>query len=259
VSGAVLRLIRPSMPKFSWGWASLPALLAAWVVLASRMPVYVLPQPWQVLAEAWRWLLSGDLGNQVGASAMREIGGFGAAVMGAVTIGFGAGLSSGFRAFMAPLIALFMAIPPIAWAPLALIFFGVGYLAVVVVIFIAAVFPMAATIQEGVLAIGGGEVRAARTLGANRWQLLRYVYLPASLPFLITAMRIGFAQAWRALVAAEMIGASRGIGWMVATGGQVGNASQVLLGIALIGAIAWLMESLVFRRIERRYQSWRGQ
>jgi NitT/TauT family transport system permease protein/taurine transport system permease protein len=72
-------------------------------------------------------------------------------------------------------------------------------------------------------------------------------------------LRIGFAQAWRALVAAEMIGASQGIGWMVAMGGQVGNSAQVLLGIALIGLTAWLMESLVFRRIERRYEGWRGQ
>ena len=152
-----------------------------------------------------------------------------------------------------------MAIPPIAWAPLALIFFGLGYLSIAVVIFIASAFPMAVTIQEGVLSIGSGEVRAARILGANRFQLLAYVYLPASLPFLTAALRIGFAQAWRALVAAEMIGASQGIGWMVAMGGQVGNSAQVLLGIALIGLTAWLMESLVFRWIERRYESWRGQ
>jgi hypothetical protein len=72
---------------------------------------------------------------------------------------------------------------------------------------------------------------------------------------LTAALRIGFSQAWRALVAAEMVGATKGIGWMVSMGGQVGNSSQVLLGIALIGLIAWLMESLVFRRIERHYQA----
>jgi NitT/TauT family transport system permease protein/taurine transport system permease protein len=92
-----------------------------------------------------------------------------------------------------------------------MIFFGIGYLSIAVVIFIAAVFPMATAIQEGVLTIQGGEVRAARTLGASKLQLLRHVYLPASLPFVTTALRIGFSQAWRALVAAEMIGASQGI------------------------------------------------
>ena len=151
-----------------------------------------------------------------------------------------------------------MSIPPIAWAPLTMIVFGLGYLAIVAVIFIAAVFPMALTIQEGVQSIRGGEVRAARILGASRLQLLLHVYLPASLPALTAALRVGFSQAWRALVAAEMIGATRGIGWMVSLGGQVGNASQVLLGIALIGFIAWLAESLVFRRIERHYQTWRS-
>jgi len=125
------------------------------------------------------------------------------------------------------------------------------------VIFIAAVFPMAITIQEGIQSIRGGEVRAARTLGATRLQTIVHVYVPASLPFLTAALRIGFSQAWRALVAAEMIGASKGIGWMVAMGGQIGNSSQVLLGIAIIGLIAWLMESLVFKRIEKHYQTWR--
>jgi NitT/TauT family transport system permease protein/taurine transport system permease protein len=140
-----------------------------------------------------------------------------------------------------------------------MIFFGLGYFSIAVVIFIAAAFPMATTIQEGVLATQEGEIRAARTLGASRWQLLRHVYLPASLPFVTTALRIGFSQAWRALVAAEMIGASQGIGWMVAMGGQTGNSSQVLLGVSLIGLTAWLMESFVFKRIERRYEGWRGQ
>jgi taurine transport system permease protein len=246
-------------PKPSWGWASLPALLIVWCVAATRVPSYVLPQPWDVIAEAVRWIRSGDLGRQVGASLLRELGGFGAATIAAVAIGTGAALSRGFREFVGPLNSLFMAIPPIAWAPLSMIFFGLGYLSIAVVIFIAAVFPMAITIQEGVLAIHDGEVRAARTLGANRIQLLRHVYLPASLPFITAALRIGFAQAWRALVAAEMIGASQGIGWMVAMGGQTGNSSEVLLGVALIGITAWLMESLVFRRIERRYESWRGQ
>jgi NitT/TauT family transport system permease protein/taurine transport system permease protein len=246
-----------TLPRPSWSWASLPALLLVWCIAASRVPSYVLPQPWEVAQEALHWIGRGDLGRQVGASLLREAGGFGAAVIAALAIGTAAGLSPRFRSFVTPLVGLFMAIPPIAWAPLCLIFFGLGYLAIAVVIFIAAVFPMALTIQEGVLGIVGGQVRAARTLGARRLQLLGHVYLPASLPFVTAALRIGFSQAWRALVAAEMIGASQGIGWMVAMGGQVGNASQVLLGIVLIGLIAWLAESLVFRRIERHYQAWR--
>lgn len=246
------------LPTPNWGWASLPFLLLVWIALASRFPSYVLPQPWLVAAEALRWLEDGSLWKQFRASALEELAGFTSAVLVAVLLGTAAGMSRRFRDFIAPLNSLFMAIPPIAWAPLILIVFGLGFFSIVLVIFIAAVFPMAVTIQEGVLGIRDGEVRAARTLGANRWQLLGYVYLPASLPFLTAALRIGFSQGWRALVAAEMIGASQGIGWMVSMGGQIGNASQVLLGIAIIGLLAWLMESLVFRRIERHYQSWRA-
>lgn len=246
------------LPTPNWGWASLPFLLLVWIALASRFPSYVLPQPWLVAAEALRWLEDGSLWKQFRASALEELAGFTSAVLVAVLLGTAAGMSRRFRDFIAPLNSLFMAIPPIAWAPLILIVFGLGFFSIVLVIFIAAVFPMAVTIQEGVLGIRDGEVRAARTLGANRWQLLGYVYLPASLPFLTAALRIGFSQGWRALVAAEMIGASQGIGWMVSMGGQIGNASQVLLGIAIIGLLAWLMESLVFRRIEHHYQSWRA-
>lgn len=245
--------------KPAWGWAALPVLLLLWSVTASRFPPYILPQPWAVAAEGWRWLATGQLWPQLGASLLEELGGFGAACVVALALGTAAGVSSGFRDFVTPLNGLFMAIPPIAWAPLTMIVFGIGYLSIIAVIFIAAVFPMALTIQDGVQAIRAGQVRAARILGAGRLQLLLHVYFPASLPALTAALRVGFSQAWRALVAAEMIGASRGIGWMVSMGGQIGNASQVLLGIALIGLIAWLAESLVFRRIERHYQNWRSQ
>jgi len=246
------------LPTPNWGWASLPFLLLLWIALASRFPSYVLPQPWVVAAEALRWLDDGALWKQFKASALEELAGFASAAVVSVLLGTAAGMSRRFRDFIAPLNSLFMAIPPIAWAPLILIVFGLGFFSIVLVIFIAAVFPMAVTLQEGVMGIRDGEVRAARTLGANRRQLLLHVYLPASLPFLTAALRIGFSQGWRALVAAEMIGASQGIGWMVSMGGQIGNASQVLLGIAIIGLLAWLMESLVFRRLERHYQSWRS-
>lgn len=246
------------LPTPHWGWASLPFVLLVWIALASRFPSYVLPQPWTVAAEALHWLADGSLWKQFKASALEEMAGFTSAALFAVLVGTAAGLSQRFRDFAGPLNSLFMAIPPIAWAPLILLVFGFGFVSITLVIVIAAAFPMAVTIQEGVLGIRDGEVRAARTLGARRKHLLLYVYLPASLPFLTAALRIGFSQGWRALVAAEMIGASQGIGWMVSMGGQIGNASQVLLGIAIIGLLAWLMESLVFRRLERHYQTWRA-
>ncbi|HSI48711.1 MAG TPA: ABC transporter permease [Ideonella sp.] len=252
--GLAARVFARALP-----WASLPLLALAWTIAASRVPSYVLPQPWEVLGEGLRWLKDGSLLSNLGHSLLREFMGFGLAALLALLLGVGLGLSARLRSFMSPLNSLFMAIPPIAWTPLMMIFLGLGNASIVAVIVLAAMFPMALTIQDGVQSIHGGLVRAARTLGAGRAQLLRHVYLPACLPCVTAALRIGFSQAWRALVAAEMIGASQGIGWMVSTGGQIGNSSQVLLGICLIGLIAWLTERLVFRRLEAHYTHWLGQ
>jgi ABC-type nitrate/sulfonate/bicarbonate transport system permease component len=244
--------IRPSL-----GWLSIPVFLLVWWAATRGVPDYLFPSPAAVLEEAERWIGEGTLWPQLAASLLREAAGFGAAVGVAMAVGGLTGVSPAARAFAAPLVSFFMAIPPIAWAPLALLLFGIGDVAIIAVIFISAAFPMIVAIQEGVAAIGRGEVRAARTLNANRWQLALYVYLPASLPGLTAALRVGFAQAWRALVAAEMIGASQGIGWMVAMGGQVGNMAQVILGILLIGLIAWAAEAAIFGRLERHYRQWR--
>lgn len=245
------------LPEFSWSWLSIPSLLLAWMLIATQFPSYILPQFWEVFDEAVEWIGGGELWPHIWASFLEEVGGFGAAIICALIFGFLAGFYKGFREYIVPLNGLFMAIPPIAWAPLMLIIFGIGYTTIIVVIFISAVNPMILTIMEGVLQIQGQEVRAARILGAKKWQLFTYVYLPASLPFITAALRIGFSQAWRALVAAEMIGASAGLGWMVQVGGEIGNSRQVLLGIVLIGGISYLFERLFFRQIEKRYEVWR--
>jgi len=292
-------LIRFIRKNASWSWLSIPSLLLVWILVATQFESYILPQPWEVLDEAWnemlfpapgeeidddgnviiipedqqvstwkllkdgeiveavKYLFRGELWPHVGWSLLEEVGGFGAAIICSLIFGFLAGFFKGFREYIVPLNGLFMAIPPIAWAPLMVIIFGLGYTTIVIVIFISAVNPMILTIMEGVLQIQGQEVRAARILGARRWQLFLYVYLPASLPFVTAALRIGFSQAWRALVAAEMIGASVGLGYMVQTAGEVGNSRLVLLGIAMIGLFSYIFERLLFRPIEKRYEVWR--
>lgn len=243
--------------EYSWSWWSIPSLLLAWMLIATQFPSYILPQVWDVAEEGYDWVKSGELWPHLLASLLEELGGFGAAIIVSVIVGFLAGFNKSFREYIVPLNGLFMSIPPIAWAPLMLIIFGIGYTTIIIVIFISAVNPMILTIMEGMLQIQGQEVRAARSLGARRWQLFLYVYLPASLPFVTAALRIGFSQAWRALVAAEMIGASQGLGWMVSMGGEIGNSRQVLLGIVLIGLFSYMFERLIFRQIEKRYEVWR--
>jgi len=245
------------LPKFSWSWLSLPSLIVVWFLISMNMKSYAFPDPIDTFSEGVRWFANGYIYPHMWASFKEEVGGFGAAIIVSLIFGFLAGFNRGFREYMIPLNGLFMAIPPIAWAPLMLAIFGIGYTTIVVVIFISAVNPMIITIMEGVLTIQGSEVRAARALGAKKAQLFWYVYLPASLPFITAGLRIGFSQAWRALVAAEMIGASVGFGVMVTEGGNIGNMRQVMLGIVLIGGVSFLFERMIFRQIEKRYEVWR--
>jgi len=254
---AVPEQSRIKLPKFSWSWLSIPSLLVVWMLIASQFESYIFPHFWVVAIEGYDWLLDGRLIDNLWASFLEEVGGFGAAIIVSIVAGFAAGFYKGFREYIVPLNGLFMAIPPIAWAPITLLVFGIGYINIVVVIFISAVNPMILTIMEGVLQIKGAEVRAARVLGAKSWQLFIYIYLPASLPFITAALRIGFSQAWRALVAAEMIGSTQGLGWMVSMGGEIGNTSQVFLGIVLIGGVSYIFERVFFRQLEKRYEVWR--
>jgi len=226
------------------------------IAAADKVSTWKLLSQGDVMASI-KFAFRGELWPHIGWSLLEVVGGFGAAIFFSLLFGFLAGFFKGFREYIVPLNGLFMAIPPIAWAPLMLVIFGIGYTTIVIVIFISAVNPMILTIMEGVLQIQGQEVRAARILGARRWQLFLYVYLPASLPFVTAALRIGFSQAWRALVAAEMIGASVGLGAMLQTGGEVGNARIVLLGIVMIGFFSYLFERTLFRPIEKRYEVWR--
>lgn len=257
VRGNRLSFASAKFPKFSWSWVSIPSLLLAWGVSSLFFESYILPSPIDVWNRAAEWFGTGEIYPHIWTSFVEEVIGFGSAIVVALFFGFLAGFYKGFREYIVPLNGVFMSIPPIAWAPIMVIFFGIGIKAIVVVIFISAVNPMILSIMDGVLTIQGSEVRAARALGAKKKQLFWHVYLPASLPFITSALRIGFSQAWRALVAAEMIGGTAGFGVMVTEGSNVGSMSQVMLGVVLIGLVSWMFERLIFRQIEKRYEVWR--
>jgi len=208
------------------------------------------------LRQSW-WTL-GSLGPHIWQSFKEVTVGFTAAFFVALFLGFMAGFYRKFREFITPLNGIFMSIPAIAWAPMLSMIFENQFLAIILVVYIAAVSPMIIAIMEGVLTITGQEVRAARALGAKRNQLFIYIYLPASLPFITAGMRIGFSQAWRALVAAEMVGGiGRGLGHMVDLTYQLGDGRAMMLGIVFIGFLSYIFERLIFRRIERHYEVWR--
>jgi len=208
------------------------------------------------LMQSWRTM--GSLGPHVWQSFQEVFVGFILACIVAIILGFWAGFNKNFREFITPLNGILMSIPAIAWAPMMLLIFPVKFVAIVVVVYIAAVSPMIIAIMEGILTITGQEVRAARALGCKPMQLFIYIYIPASLPFITAGMRIGFSQAWRALVAAEIMnGVGRGLGQVINLSNQVGDNASMMLAIVMIGFLSYLFERLIFRRMEKHYEVWR--
>ena len=139
-----------------------------------------------------------------------------------------------------------------------IIWFGIGETSKILLIFLSVFAPVALGARAGVRSAAIEQVHAAYSFGATRWQVLRYVILPAAMPEILTSMRIGIGFGWTTLVAAEMVAATRGIGYMVLSASQFLQTSVVIMGIIVIAAIAYLFD-LTMRALERRLVPWKGK
>jgi NitT/TauT family transport system permease protein len=151
-----------------------------------------------------------------------------------------------------PLVALGSPIPGLAYAPLFILWFGLGNLPAVLLVAFAATFPIAVNTWSGVRAVKEIWIRAAESMGAQERQLFRSVVLPAALPYVLTGLRLGLARAWRVLVAVEMLTAvGFGLGWLIFGAREFLNTDVMLAGLAMIGIVGLALEKLVFERLER--------
>lgn len=244
------------MKKWLWGSLSVPFLLLVWVAVASRYPDLIFPGPVVVAKEFIRQLSSPEFYHHVGISLYRLGIGFSIAAVSAFLVGTLAGLSEPFRLFLRPIVSFFQATPPMAWAPLFILLLDLGNAPMIAVIVMAAFFPILVNVIQGMELIKESHKRAALSFGANRFQLARYVYLPEVMPAAFSGVMVGFGIAWRSLVAAEMIGGDAGIGWLIATSGQMANSALVMVGIITIGIMALLFEWLLLLPLKRRFASW---
>jgi taurine transport system permease protein len=138
-----------------------------------------------------------------------------------------------------------------------IIWFGIGETSKVLLIFLSVFAPVALGARSGVRSAAIEQIHAAYSFGATRWQVLRHVILPAAMPEILTAMRIGIGFGWTTLVAAEMVAATRGIGYMVLSASQFLQTAVVIMGIVVIAGIAYLFD-LLMRLIERKVVPWKG-
>ncbi|TXH36762.1 MAG: taurine ABC transporter permease TauC [Rhodospirillaceae bacterium] len=253
-------------PRYLTLWVAGTTSLG-WIVLwwlateLNLVPPLFLPAPADVFhqftAVARDGFVDATLAQHTGASLMRIGLALLAALLTAVPVGFGLGLSPILRGVFDPIIEFYRPIPPLAYLPLVVIWFGIGEFSKVLLIYLAMFGPIAIATASGVRAVPHDRLRAAQSMGAARLQILRLVVLPNALPEILTGLRIGLGAGWSTLVAAELLAATRGLGIMIQSASQFLVTDIVVMGILVIAVIAFALE-LVVRGIERFLTPWKG-
>ena len=263
----VAHAVIPLRRSLSTRWISLLTLVALlaiwWAVTATGLiePLF-LPPPSAVLQKAWLLATTGYMDSTLWqhlAASLSRIGlGLGFAVLTAVPVGIAIGANRVARGILDPLIEFYRPIPPLAYLPLIVIWCGIGELSKVLLIYLAIFAPIAIATATGVRTVDPAKLRAAQSLGASRAQLIRHVILPSALPDILTGVRIGLGVGWSTLVAAELIAATSGLGFMVQSAAQFLVTDVVVLGILVIALIAFAME-MGLRALQRKLVPWHGQ
>jgi len=216
-----------------------------WLVVVATHSV-VFPTPLQVVTGTIELIRDGTLWQHIGASLFRVGTGFGLAVLVAVPLGLWMGWVNGAYVTLNPLFQMLRPISPMAWIPIAILWFGVGDVSPIFLIFISSVFPMVVQTVTGVHTIEKRYLRAAANFGVSRATLFRQVVIPAVLPQIIIGMRIGLGVAWLVVVAAEMIALRSGLGYLIIDSRNAGNRYDlVVAGMIIIGLIGLLLDGLM--------------
>jgi taurine transport system permease protein len=192
------------------------------------------------------------------ASLYRIFSSFFLALVTAIPIGIAMGVNRFARGVFDPPIEFYRPIPPLAYLPLTIIWFGIGESGKIFLIYLACFAPLAISARAGVRSCSIEQIHAAYSMGASRHQVMWHVVLKAALPEILTGMRIAIAFGWTTLVAAEMVAAKAGIGVMVLNAARFLATDIVFLGIVVIGLIAFFFDVLM-RRVERMLVPWKGK
>ena len=239
------------------------ALLFAWWIASHLrwLPAVLLPTPEEVLHKLVVLNTDGfddaTLGQHLFASLSRIAIAFLLAVLTAIPAGLLIATNRIVRGALDPLIEFYRPIPPLAYLPLMVIWFGIGELSKVLLIYLTIFAPLTIATASGAGRVAKSRLQAAASLGATRFQLLRYVVLPSALPDILTGVRISLGAGWSTLVAAELIAATRGLGFMVYSASRFLVTDVVLAGIIVIGAIALLLE-IGLRRLQKKLTPWQA-
>lgn len=226
-------------------------LLAAWQIAVTRHPGQILPGPWGVLGGIGDLLRHGLLFKYVVASLFRVSWGFGLAAVLAIPVGLTVGWYRRAEMAINPLVQVFRPISPLAWIPLAILWFGVGDSASVFLIFLGCFFPLLLTAINAVRNIPAVYINAGRNFGLGPADLVYRVLYPAVIPQLLIGLRITLGVAWLVVVAAEMIAVDSGLGFLIVDARNAGNRYDlVVAGMVIIGLIGLLLDTAM-RSLEK--------
>lgn len=240
------------------------ALLLVWeaVTRLGLIAPLFLPSPEAVVAKALVVARDGfadaSLLQHLTASLVRVFAALLLALAVGIPVGLAIGASTVGRGIFDPLLEFLRPIPPLAYLPLIIIWCGIGEPSKVLVIAIAMLAPIALSTAAGVRGVSDDRVRAARALGASATQVVRLVFLPSALPSILTGLRIALGAGWTTLVAAELIAATEGLGFMIQSAANFLNTEVVILGILIIAGIAFALEYGV-RHLEAAFVPWAGR
>lgn len=230
--------------------SSLALFVVLWVVLANKEGS-MLPTPGETLSRFLDIMRSpiskATLPTHVWVSLRRVLIAFVFAVVLGITLGVALGWSVKFNAFIGPLFEMVRPIPPIAWIPMIIIWFGIGETAKIVIVFIGAFTPIVLNTSAGIRAIDPLLISAGKILGANRRQLLMDVAFPATIPAILAGIRTALSSGWMCVVAAEMIAAKQGVGFLIVRGQEIGDTAMIVVCMLAIGIVSALMSQILIK------------
>jgi ABC-type nitrate/sulfonate/bicarbonate transport system permease component len=244
------------------GLLSIPILFLVWELLARLvLPqlgpqiAILVPAPSLVLYAAYKAALSGDLFMHIWASTQRVLIAWGSVCVIAIPLGIAMGWWPRVNRYINPIVELLRPIPPLAWIPISILWFGIGITQNIFIIMIGVFFPVLLNTIHGVRSIDPVLIRAARNFGASPLKMLSRVVLLGAMPNIFTGMRIGLGVAWMVLVAAELVAAVSGLGFMIMDARNFLQTDVIFMGMIAIGVMGILME-IILRMVERRVLVW---
>ena len=233
-------------------WQAVSSFYNLDVILPGPITVFSAVIRTLTLSDPDQWLYGPNIYVHLLLSFLRAIVGFAVAAAIAIPAGILIGRYRTAREFVEPVIRLLYPVPGIAWIPLAILWFGLTDKAVVFVVFMAEFFPLFFNTEAGVRNINPILIDAGRCYGASGFTLLRRVILPAAAPYIITGMRIALGGAWRMIVAAEMLSAKAGVGFVLTEARFQFRADDLMMSMILISVVGFATEKLIVRTLERK-------